>query len=152
MANNPCTVAPCLNINPANVPPIFAQTAVPCGRTKLRLAREEETRHRFHLSRGAIAGDEKEKERHVDRDRDSRNTTPRASVRTSTKHPETQSRLTPPPFEEPNDDPPGTGNPRPVSAPTRTRTRTRMDAPTVPLNPSDMTFPISSTAVCQHFP
>ena len=91
--------------------------------------REEETRHRSHLSRGATADDEKEKERHVDRNRDSSNTTaPRASVRTSTKRPETQSRLTPPPFEEPDDDPPAASDPRPVSAPhTHTHTNGRTD-------------------------
>ncbi|KAL4066066.1 actin interacting protein 3-domain-containing protein [Scleroderma citrinum] len=73
--------------------------------------REDETRHKSHLSRSTTA----EEERNADRNRDS-SSAPRASVRTSTKRPETQSRMTPPPFEEPDDDPPPTGE-RPVSTP-----------------------------------
>ncbi|KAG6331868.1 hypothetical protein ID866_7224 [Astraeus odoratus] len=67
--------------------------------------REEEGRHRSQLSR-SIAADE---ERRAERTRDS---TARASVRSSTKQPETQpSRLTPPPFEEPDDEPPAQERP-----------------------------------------
>ena len=73
--------------------------------------REEETRHRSHCRRQA----RERGLRHVDRNRDS-SIAPRASVRTSTKRPETQSCLTPPPFAEPNDDLPAASDHCPVSA------------------------------------
>jgi len=73
--------------------------------------REEETRHRSHCRQQA----RERGLRHVDRNRDS-SIAPRASVQTSTKRPETQSRLTPPPFAEPDDDPPAAGDHCPVSA------------------------------------
>ncbi|KIJ65100.1 hypothetical protein HYDPIDRAFT_27824 [Hydnomerulius pinastri MD-312] len=63
--------------------------------------RDDETRHRSQLSRSNV-----DEERNAERDRDS---AARQSVRssTSTKRPETQPRMTPPPvFEEPDDDPP----------------------------------------------
>lgn len=69
---------------------------------------EEVTRHRSQLSRS------NEEEKNVETNRDS--TAVRTSARPSSKRPEAQSRMTPPPFEEPDDDPPV--NERPASTTT----------------------------------
>ncbi|KAI5984275.1 actin interacting protein 3-domain-containing protein [Pisolithus albus] len=66
---------------------------------------EEVVKHRPQPSLGS------EDERNVETNRDSAPV--RTSARPSSKRPETQSRMTPPPFEEPEDDPPASE--RPVS-------------------------------------